>query len=163
MTASAMPAPVALWWATKSPVERRIVVALAAFVAIALAWVGAWQPLARDVASMRADAPREAAALADARRTVDEIAGLGRAAAVPATDSRADAERVLATQGLRSLATRLDVAEGRVHLLFDGVAFDRLVPVLEALQRDARLRLVEGTLTARVEPGTVRAELTLSR
>jgi len=33
----------------------------------------------------------------------------------------------------------------------------------ETLERDGQLRVIEGTLTARVDPGTVRAELTLSR
>jgi hypothetical protein len=31
------------------------------------------------------------------------------------------------------------------------------------LQRDAKLRAVEAALTARVEPGIVRAEITLAR
>jgi hypothetical protein len=35
--------------------------------------------------------------------------------------------------------------------------------LLDTLERDGQLRVIEGTLTARVDPGTVRAELTLSR
>ena len=43
------------------------------------------------------------------------------------------------------------------------MSYDALIAGLEALQRDAQLRVVEATLTARVEPGTVRAELVLAR
>jgi hypothetical protein len=38
-----------------------------------------------------------------------------------------------------------------------------LIGALETLQRDAGLRAVEATLTARVEPGTVRADFMLAR
>jgi hypothetical protein len=34
---------------------------------------------------------------------------------------------------------------------------------LEALQRETGLRIIEATLTARVEPGSVRAEIVLAR
>ncbi len=59
--------------------------------------------------------------------------------------------------------TSLDWRDGRAHVVLAAVGYDALIVALEALQRDARLRAVEATLTARVEPGTVRAELTLAR
>ncbi len=164
MAALALPPQLSRWWARKAGVERRVTIIVVALAAATLAWLGAWQPLIRDVASMRAAQPREAAALVEARRMVDEIAGLARGgAALPATDPRADVDRVLTTQGLRGLATQVDVTEGRLRVVFNAVPFDKLMLVLETLQRDARLRLIDATLTARVEPGTVRAELTLVR
>jgi type II secretory pathway component PulM len=51
----------------------------------------------------------------------------------------------------------------RIRLTFDTIAFDALTAFLESLQRDARLRPVELVATARVEPGQVRADLTLAR
>ena len=74
-----------------------------------------------------------------------------------------DLERVLVAQNLRPAVTQLDWKDARARLVFGAVGYDPLVAGLEALQRDARLRVVEGTLTARVEPGTVRAELVLAR
>jgi type II secretory pathway component PulM len=50
-----------------------------------------------------------------------------------------------------------------VSVAFGAIEFDALVGALEALQRDARLRVVEATIAARVEPGVVRAELVLAR
>jgi type II secretory pathway component PulM len=45
--------------------------------------------------------------------------------------------------------------------VFGGVGYEALINMLDAVQRDARLRVIEARLTARVEPGTVRAEVTL--
>ncbi len=164
MQVPALPVPAVRWWAGKSSAERRVVLVVAALVVAAIGWLGIWQPMTRDVASMRVERSHDNAALAEARRMADEIAGLARAGAVSAPgDPRSDVERVLAAHGLREQATQLDLQEGRVRIVFAAVAFARLVPALEALQREARLRLVEATLTARVETGSVRAELALSR
>jgi len=164
MTRPAVPVSLLRWWAAKSPPERRMVAIVAAIVVIAVGWLGVWQPLTRDTATMRIERARNIGALAEAGRMADEIAGLARGGAVTkAGDPRADAERVLAAHGLRARATQLDLQEDRVRIVFADVAFAALVPALEALQRDARLRIVEATLTALVAPGNVRAELSLAR
>lgn len=159
-----VPAPIARWLAEKSPAERRVVAALAALAAIALSWVALWQPLVRDTAALSAAQPGNAAALAAARRMTAEIAGLARAPAVPAaTDARTGLERALVQQNLRAAVTQLEWQDGRARLVLAAVGYDALVVALEALQREARLRAVDLTLTARVEPGLVRAELVLAR
>jgi hypothetical protein len=66
-------------------------------------------------------------------------------------------------RGLRPAVTALDVQDGRVRLTFAAVRFDALVALLDALARTDGLRAVDAVLAARVEPGTVRAELTLAR
>ena len=134
-------------------------------VAIAtVAWLVLWQPLARDIAALRVANARDAVALAEARRMTDEIAGLARAVApAAAADPRADFERIVTELGVRGALTQQEWKDGRASVVFGAVAFDALVATLEALQRDARLRVVEATITARVEPGTVRAELVLAR
>ncbi len=58
---------------------------------------------------------------------------------------------------------RLEWQDGRARVVFAAVDFAKLVAGLEALQRESGLAIVEATLTARVEPGTVRAELVLAR
>lgn len=160
----AAPSPLVRWWAAKSAGERRIGTAVAAILVVALAWWLVWQPLTRDVVEMRTAQTRDARALAAARAVAGEIAGLARtpAAPAPAADPRADLERALTQQGLRAAATQIEWQDGRARVVFADVRFDALVAALEALQRDARLRVVDATLTARVEPGTVRAELVLA-
>jgi type II secretory pathway component PulM len=158
-----MPAPIANWMAEHSPAEQRVALALAIAVAGAVLWLAAWQPITRDVASLRATRAANAAALAEARAMTKEIGGLVRSSASSAADPRSDLDRVLAQQNLRPSVTSLEWRDGRAHAVLPAVSYDALIVTLEALQRDALLRVVEATLTARVEPGTVRAELTLAR
>ena len=150
------------WWAEKTRGERRIVVAFAGFVVLVLGWWGLWLPLVGDLAAMRTDAPASRAALAEAHRMADEIASLARTPAAPAADSRALLEQGLVSANLRQAVTQLEWQEGRARIVFAAVDFSRLVAALETLQRDSGLVLVNAALTARVEPGTVRAELVLA-
>ena len=158
------PAPVARWLAGKSRTERRIVAAIVVVAGVATLWLGLWQPLRRDADALRAARETNAPALAAARKMTEEAAGLARATppAAPA-DARAALERILAQQNLRGAVTQLDWQEGRARVVFAAIPYDALVALLEALQRDGKLRAVDATLTARVEPGMVRAELTLAR
>jgi len=159
-----MPAPVANWLATKSRAERRIATALLLVVAAALLWAALWQPLGRDIAALRIAQAGNATALADARRIASEIGGLTRAPAAEApSDVRAGLERILVQHKLRSATTQLEWRDGRAHIVWAAIGYDALIIALEAMQREARLRPVEATVTARVEPGMVRAELTLAR
>ncbi len=159
-----LPAPVSAWMASHSPVERGIAAGLTLAAAIALVWVGFWQPMARDAAALRLAAAGDAAALAHARDIAREMASAPPGAPQLApTDARALLDRVLAQQNLREAVTSLDWRDGRARIVLAAVGYDALIVALEALQRDARLRIVEATMTARVEPGIVRAELTLGR
>jgi type II secretory pathway component PulM len=153
-----------VWWSAKAPRERRLLAALFGIAVATVLCMWLWQPMTRDIAAMRIAQGPTAAALVDARHAVEEMAGLTRAP-VPAapTDDRASLERVLAQHDLRGGLTQVSWQGGRAHLVFGVVGFDALIAALEALQREARLRVIEATLTARVEPGTVRAELTLGR
>jgi type II secretory pathway component PulM len=159
-----MPTPVARWLATKTPVERRSFATLFVVGTMALLWAVLWQPLTRDASALRGARTADAAALAQARAIVDEMRDLAKAPAPSAPpDARADLERILLQRDLRPAVTQLEWREGRARVVFTAVAYDALIVALETLQREARLRPVEATLTARVEPGMVRAELTLAR
>lgn len=158
------PAPLARWWSVKSRAERWIIGTVALLALVAVGWLAIWQPLGRDVAALRVANARDAAALAEARRTADEIAGLARSATPPGpADPRADFDRILTQQNLRAALTQQEWKDGRVSVAFGAVNFDALVATLEALQREARLRVVDATIVARVDPGVVRAELVLAR
>jgi type II secretory pathway component PulM len=158
------PAPLARWLAGKSRTERRIVAAIAVAVGVTVLWLGVWQPLRRDTDAMHIAREANAPALAVARKMTEEAAGLARATPTSApADARAALERILAQQNLRGAVTQLEWQEGRARLVFAAIPYDALVALLEALQREGNLRAVDATFTARVEPGTVRAELTLAR
>jgi general secretion pathway protein M len=152
------------WRAVRSARERRVLAALALLVAATLGWLALWQPLQRDLVALRTSVPAERSALVQGQKMADEIAALARAApARQAPDPRAELERILAERGLRAAVIELDWRDERARIVFADIGVEPLVTLLDALARDARLRVVEATLTARVEPGTVRAELTLAR
>ena len=122
-----------------------------------------WQPLRADIGRTRAELSRATAALATSRTLADESAGLARdTPPVRGADLRTAVARVLAERGLRA-AGALDVKDNRITVVLPDARFDSLVGALEALRTSEGLRAVEATLTPRVEPGTVRAELVLAR
>lgn len=155
----------AQWWSLRSRRERIVIALVGGIVAIALLWSFVWQPLQRDGERLARELIDQRAALADARREADEIAGLARnAPAPPSGDVRAAIDGALASQGLRSAAASIERLDGeRWRITFDAIAFDALTSLLDALQRDAGVRAAEVSVTARVEPGQVRAEVTLTR
>ncbi len=137
--------------------------ALAAAVVAALLWLSIWQPMQRDIERMTRALASDRSALAEARRKTDDIATLARSTPTPdARDARADFDAVFARAGVKP--TSIDrTDDDRLRVGIDNIGFDALVAVLDSLQREARLRAVDLTVTGRVEPGQVRAELTLAR
>ncbi|HZQ60976.1 MAG TPA: type II secretion system protein GspM [Casimicrobiaceae bacterium] len=153
--------PLVAWWRSKSPGERQLAAALAALIVLVVSWLAVWEPLQRDVRRLRMDNRATQAALAQARADVDETTRLARSPSPAATDLRRDIEASLAKTGLRSAATDVQWQQGRARITFAAVDFGMLSRWLEALQRDAGIVVIDATLSARVEPGSVRAELTL--
>ena len=152
----------AQWWQLRSPTERNLLVVAAAVVIAALTWFALWRPLVDDIERTAQRIASQRATLAEARRQADDIASLARNTVAPAPrDARADLDAVLNRQATKP--TAVDRIENeRFRVTFDAIGFDALVALSDGLQRDARLRVVEMTSTARVEPGQVRAELTVS-
>jgi type II secretory pathway component PulM len=155
----------AQWWVLRSPRERFVLVLLACIAGIALLWLLLWQPLERDRERLARQLAEQRSALAEARKEADEIAGLARnAPASPAGEPRAAIESALARQGLKPVGGSIERLDGdRWRISLDAVAFDTLIAWLDTLQRDAGMRAAEVSVTARVEPGLVRADVTLAR
>jgi type II secretory pathway component PulM len=155
----------ARWWQLRSRGERTLLAIGAGVAAFALVWVLVWQPLALDTDRLIRQRAGLRLALAEAQRQADEIAGLARnAPALAASDPRAALDSVLVEQGLKSAATTIERGDNeRIRLTFDRIGFDALTACLDALQRSAHLRAIELVATARVEPGQVRADVTLAR
>ena len=150
-------------WDRASARERVALGVGAAVVIVALLWALAWQPMTRDLEQLREQAPRNAATLLTAHALADDISSLERGSASPRADLRTAVERTLAEQGLRAPAITLETTGDRVRATVPAIAFAALVRALDALRSDAAAYVVEGTVTPRVEPGTVRAELVLAR
>ena len=151
-------------WDRASPRERAMIVIAAIVLVLAAGWTGLWLPMEADIARLQRDLPRAHGVFATARAQADDLVALQRTSVpVKSADPRAAVERVLAERGLRPAVAALDVQDGRVRLTFAAVRFDALIGLLDALARTDGLRAVDAVLAARVEPGTVRAELTLAR
>jgi type II secretory pathway component PulM len=151
-------------WIRKSPRERILIGIAIALTSTTLAWLLLVRPLASDSARAQRDLARDTALLSVARLQAQDIGKLGQSNPGRSTvEPRQALERVLGEQGLRAAVTSLDVADGRVRVTFAAVRFEALLAMLDALAQADSLRPVEMTLTPRVEPGTVRAELALSR
>jgi type II secretory pathway component PulM len=151
-------------WDRMSARERRFAIAAAAVVLLAAAWGWLWQPLQEDSVRIRRELARDRAALATARAQAAELAGLQRGTQAPrGGDPRVAIERVLGERGMKSALTSLEVKDDRTTVTFAAIGFDALVGVLDALAKTDGLRPHEASLTARVDPGNVRAEVTLTR
>ena len=158
-----LPASLAAVWDRASPRERRVASAGAAIVALGAGWGLLWQPLQADIDRTRFEVSRASEVLAATRALADESAGLARETPpVRGAEPRTGVARVLGEHGLR-VAGALDVKDNRVTVVVPEARFDALVGALEAMRTSDGLRAVEATLTPRVEPGTVRAELVLAR
>ncbi len=151
-------------WTGLSPRERIAVAVAVLIVLLAGGWALAWQPLNRDLAQTERRLEEAHVRLLLARQRADEAATLAREARpAPTSDLRAAAERVLAQRGLRGATTAIDAQEAGIRITFASIALDALAPLVDALGREEQLFPIEMTLTARVEPGTVRADMTLAR
>jgi len=151
-------------WDRMSSRERSLAIAAVAMIVLAAAWGLLWQPMQEDTLQVRRDLLRDRAVLAAARAQVAEIPGLQRGTqARTGGDVRVAIERVLGERALQGALTSLEVKDNRATITFAAIGFDALVGVLDTLARVDGLRPVEATLTARVDPGSVRAEVTLVR
>ena len=157
-----LPGSVTSAWDGASPRERLLLRWGALIVMLAVLYAIAWQPLARDIARTRESLGRDRATLATLQRYAQPQRTTGIVEA-PSTDARAAVERALEARGLRAAASQIDVRDNRVSVLLGAVPFDALVALLDDLAKTDRLRVIEARVTARVEPGTVRAELALGR
>jgi type II secretory pathway component PulM len=115
------------------------------------------------IASARESVLRQRAMLDIARARTKESASLAPSGA-PARLALHDAiDKVLREQGVTYRRTG-DVEQGTAEaIVIDAVPFDVLVRALDRLARDHGVRAIDASIAARVDPGSVRGELTLAR
>ena len=151
----------AQWWQLRTPGERAAWTGAGALAAALLAWLVIVQPAARDSERLARQLAAQRIALAQAHRQSDEIAGLARNNAVRAPrDVRSTLDAELARQRVKAAVDRAD--NQRIRLTFDAIDFGALMSLLDTLQQSVRIRPVDLSATARVEPAQVRAELTIT-
>ena len=141
-----------------------LVTGLAAVI-LAIVLAVAWQPLTGAIARARDDVARTRVELAIARARTAETESLARAASAPTStaDLRSVVTRVFGEHALHGAPVDAKSADGRFAVVVADARFDAIVNALDALARNEGIRLVEATVTARVDPGSVRAELTFAR
>jgi type II secretory pathway component PulM len=157
-----LPASLASAWDRASPRERVLVRGMLLVVILAVLYAVAWQPLTADISRTRDALERDRAAY-ETLRAYAEPQAAPSAGTAPAAEPLAGVTRALDARSLRASASQLEAREGRVMLLLGAVRFDALVTLLDDLARVERVRTLDARITARVEPGVVRAELTLGR
>ncbi len=143
------------------PRERRWLAAGAIVVAAGIAYAFAWQPLASDLPRAEREAERAQARLARAREAVAVVETRTAAPARQPIDAAIRA--ALAKHGIGAADATLDLAGGRVALTLPSARFAAVVGLVDTLSREHAVHVVDAALTSRVEPGRVRAELSLAR
>jgi type II secretory pathway component PulM len=152
------------WLATRSRRERGMLAAAACVLLGVGAWTLLWLPLTASIGELRATARQSRAALAEARQMAQALPALARNARPPAAvPPRTAVERAVAAAFGAVPGLLIGSQDERTRVTLPAVPFAAVVTLVESLQRDAGLQLQEATLTARMEPGTVRAELVFGR
>lgn len=152
-------------WDAARPAQRVLFAAIVVVLAVVLGVFYVAMPLGEAIARAKSDVARDRRVLDIARARVNENASLARdSAAVHAGEPAPAIDRVLSRQGLQFVASGSKPADpGRLSIVIAQARFDTLVRALEVLAHDEGIQVVEATLTALVDPGFVRAELTLRR
>jgi type II secretory pathway component PulM len=136
---------------------------LLVLVALALGALLAWR-LQDAIARSREDLSRNRLMLDIARARAAENATLMRANVAPKPDDvRSAIDRVLAANGLRYTAVGPHRDDGAQQVVVEAAPFDALIRALDTLAREEGVRVVDASIAARIEPGTVRAEIAFTR
>lgn len=116
------------------------------------------------IARERENVARSGLVLGAARARAAENATLARANVVAKNvDLRTSIEQVFTRHALAYRVLDAQESEGPLRIVIEAAPFDALVRALDALSREDGVRATDATVTARVDPGTVRAELELAR
>ncbi|MBK7334049.1 MAG: type II secretion system protein M [Betaproteobacteria bacterium] len=148
-------------WSRLDARERRWLVVGAAVVAASLVYAFAWHPLVRDLPRAEREAERAQARLA---RAQDAVAVAATRVSTPARQPLDAAIRgSMARHGIAAADASLEIAGARAALTIPSVRFAAIVGLVDTLAREHAVHVVDATITARVEAGRVRAELSLAR
>jgi type II secretory pathway component PulM len=148
-------------WSTLAPRERAMLALGAIVVVGGSLYAFAWRPIVDDMPRARAAAERAERRLASAAAAATVAASRAPSPARAPLD--ASIRGALAKHDVAAGDATLEVAGARAALTLPSIRFATLVGLVDSLARDDAVHVVDAAITARVEPGLVRAELTLSR
>lgn len=153
------------WWRGLSARDRTAVIALGAFVAIVVGWLGLWRPLTRARDSLVAQVTQAEADLAFMKGASSELVRLRANGALNPLDRAgksllAIADASAREAGLGATLKRVEpVGEGRVNVWFEGVPFDAMAAWLETLDQRFGIRADELSAERAAQTGTVDARV----
>lgn len=148
-------------WSRLDARERRWLVGGAAVVAASLVYAFAWHPMAADLPRAAREAEH---ALARLERAQDAVAIAGTRVSTPVRQPLDAAIRgSMARHGIAVADASLEIAGARAALTIPSVRFAAIVGLVDTLSREHAVHVVDATITARVDAGRVRAELSLAR
>ncbi|HEY7788132.1 MAG TPA: type II secretion system protein GspM [Casimicrobiaceae bacterium] len=151
-------------WDAGRASQRTAWTAIAIAVAIAAALVAFAFPLREAIARARDDVARNRLVLDIARARVAANATLIRAVApARSPDLRAATDREMTKRGLSYAVVDAPTGEGSLRIVIAAAPFDTLIRALDTLAHTDGVRVSDASVSARVDPGTVRAELALTR
>jgi type II secretory pathway component PulM len=142
---------------------RRLALVLVAVVVLA-ATIGVTAVANASIATARENVLRQRAMLDVARARAKESAALERTRTPAHLALAAAVDQALREHGVAYRRSGDAKEQGDAEaIVVDALPFDVLVRALDALAREHGVRAVEANIAARVDAGSVRAELTLAR
>jgi general secretion pathway protein M len=151
------------WWRSLQDRERRLLLLAATVLAAIAYWLLLLQPLTNAHARARSAVTSLQQATVQASSQADAILAARQAAAPrPVRSLFALIDSSARDAGLMNAQTRIEpLAENRVRVVMDGVAFDQLAAWLEALDRNEGVDISEWSVDRALAPGVVNAAMTL--
>lgn len=153
------------WWHGLADRERRLLVAGALVVLVAIGYGLLWEPLAQRRTALREQVAQAEADLAWMRQAAPALAGGAAQTPVLERDNRSLLARVDAgarEAGLGGSLLRVEpVAEGEVRVYFQGAAFDTLIGWLDAFAAAQGVQVRELSVQRATGSGLVDARLAL--
>ena len=149
-------------WNALGARERRVVAALAGFLAVVLLYLLVWSPVQSGLARARSRLASVQMQLAQVREQAALVAKVrGAPNIAPPVNPAALVDRAAEKHGLRGQLKRVDAeGSGRVRVQLEGASFSALTAWLAELQQGG-VRAESATLERHATPGTVNARLLL--
>ncbi|MCO5105872.1 MAG: type II secretion system protein M [Burkholderiaceae bacterium] len=150
-------------WQLTTPRERRVVIAGAALLAIAVVWLLLFEPAWDGRRRLQSELPAMRSQVAQIEQLAGEARRLG---AVPAGNDapqavRARLEQSIDAAGLKPALAQLTLTGNLFELRFKSVPYAAWLAWLEAAARETRLRVVDAAVTRETGIGVVSVRLAL--
>ncbi|WP_455202003.1 type II secretion system protein GspM [Kaarinaea lacus] len=157
------------WYDGLDPRERRILIAGAAVLIIALLYLLAWEPLVKKISTLEKTNQENQALLVWMEQSAAEAQQLQAKLKASGPSGRSKGQSLLGTIDRTAKTSKLDKSVKRVQpdgqtkarVWLENVSFDSMVNWLEKLQRQQGIRIVNTVIEKQDDPGLVNARLVL--